>query len=247
MTLIFTAGLAIAMVGTAFLSGIFGMAGGMILIGVLLALLPVPAAMTLHAVTQMASNGWRALLWRKHISWRAAGIYGLGSAIAVVAWSMVLYVPAKPIAFLMLGLTPLAVRLVPLKWRPDPESILSGAYYSCGCMTLMLLTGVSGPLLDMCFIGGRFDRRQIVATKAACQVAGHGLKFVYFGALIHQAAELDPVLAFVAVAASMLGTSLARRVLESMSDRQFRLWTNRLITAVAGFYLARGGYLLLLG
>ena len=51
------------MVATAFLSGMFGMAGGLILIGVLLALMPVPEAMALHAVTQMASNGWRALLW----------------------------------------------------------------------------------------------------------------------------------------------------------------------------------------
>ena len=33
------------MVATSFLSGIFGMAGGMILIGVLLALLPLPQAM----------------------------------------------------------------------------------------------------------------------------------------------------------------------------------------------------------
>ena len=38
------AALAGTMVATAFLSGIFGMAGGMILIGVLLALLPVPQA-----------------------------------------------------------------------------------------------------------------------------------------------------------------------------------------------------------
>ena len=38
-------------------------------------------------------------------------------------------------------------------------------------MTLMLLTGVSGPLIDTFFLGGKFDRREIVATKAACQVA----------------------------------------------------------------------------
>ena len=55
------------MVATAFLSGIFGMAGGLILMGVLLALMPVPAAMMLHGVTQLASNGWRAFLWRDHI------------------------------------------------------------------------------------------------------------------------------------------------------------------------------------
>ncbi len=52
------------MVATAFLSGLFGMAGGMILIGVLLTMMPLPTAMVLHAITQMASNGWRAFLWR---------------------------------------------------------------------------------------------------------------------------------------------------------------------------------------
>ncbi len=66
-------GLAALMTATAFLSGIFGMAGGLVLIGVLLAIMPVPTAMALHAVTQMASNGWRALLWRRHIVWRQLG------------------------------------------------------------------------------------------------------------------------------------------------------------------------------
>ena len=60
------------MILTAILSGVFGMAGGLILIGVLLVLMPLPQAMVLHAITQMASNGWRAVLWRQHIEWRIA-------------------------------------------------------------------------------------------------------------------------------------------------------------------------------
>ena len=67
MTPLMIAALGVLMVGTAFLSGLFGMAGGMILIGVLLMLMPLPTAMVLHAITQMASNGWRAFLWREHI------------------------------------------------------------------------------------------------------------------------------------------------------------------------------------
>ena len=57
-TLIFIC-IAVVVLITSFISGILGMAGGMILMGVLLALLPLPAAMVLHAVTQMASNAWR--------------------------------------------------------------------------------------------------------------------------------------------------------------------------------------------
>jgi hypothetical protein len=64
-------------------------------------------------------------------------------------------------------------------------------------MGLMLMTGVSGPLMDTFFLGGNFDRREIVATKATCQVASHLTKLVYFGGIIDQAATLDPVLAAV--------------------------------------------------
>src|SRR5213075_1784518 len=75
MTPLVIAALGLLMVATAFLSGLFGMAGGMILIGVLLALMPLPTAMVLHAITQMASNGWRAFLWRAHIRWRPVFVY----------------------------------------------------------------------------------------------------------------------------------------------------------------------------
>src|SRR6185312_1316777 len=97
-------GLAALMTATAFLSGIFGMAGGLILIGVLLAFMPVPTAMALHAVTQMASNGWRALLWRRHIVWHQLGFYGLGCVAAVAIWSFVFFIPDKAVALLFLGI-----------------------------------------------------------------------------------------------------------------------------------------------
>ena len=46
---------------TALLSGVFGMAGGLVLMGVLALILPVQAAFVTHGVLQLAANGWRAL------------------------------------------------------------------------------------------------------------------------------------------------------------------------------------------
>ena len=92
------AALGLLMVATAFLSGLFGMAGGLILIGVLLTILPLPSAMVLHAITQMASNGWRAFLWREHIRWRPVSVYLIGCALALAVWSIARYVPDKPIS-----------------------------------------------------------------------------------------------------------------------------------------------------
>ena len=243
MTPLMIAMLGLLMVATSFLSGIFGMAGGLILIGVLLALMPLPAAMVLHAITQMASNGWRAVLWRAHIRWRPVLVYVLGCAIALSIWSLIRYVPDKPVALLLLGVTPFMARMTPPGLKPNPDSIWQGAFYGTICMGLMLMTGVSGPLLDTYFLGGDFQRREIIATKAACQVASHFTKLIYFGGIIDQAATLDPRLAAVAVAASMLGTTLSRRVLEAMSDQQFRRWANRLITTVASYYILYAGWL----
>src|SRR5947209_3290191 len=244
MSLILTAVVCLTMVGTAFLSGIFGMAGGLILMGVLLVIMPVPDAMMLHGVTQMASNGWRGLLWIKHVRWSAMAAYLAGCAVALAAWSLWRYVPSKAVALLMLGGAPFLVRLVPAQLKPNPDSIVQGTLYGVICMTLLLLTGVAGPLLDSFFLGGKLGRREIIATKAACQIFGHAAKLLYFGAVIDQAANLDPVVAGLAIAASMLGTTLAARVLERMSDAQFRRWSNRIITAVSGYFVVYGCYVL---
>jgi uncharacterized membrane protein YfcA len=238
--------LCIAMVGTSFLSGIFGMAGGMILVGILLVLLPVPEAMMLHGVTQMASNGWRGLLWWKHVRWGAAGAYILGCMLALVAWSFTRYVPSLPVALLLLGVTPFVVRLLPKSYSPDPSNLKQGTLYGTICMTLILLTGVSGPLVDSFFLGGKLDRREIVATKAICQIFGHAAKLVYFGALIDQTASVDPVVAVLAIVSSMVGTTLAKRVLEAMSDQQYRRWANAIIVTIAGYYVLHGSYLLVI-
>src|SRR5215510_12650730 len=110
MTLLMTLALCLLMVATSLLSGIFGMVGGMILIGVLLVLLPIQTAMVLHAVTQMASNGWRALLWYRHVRWGPVGAYILGCIVALGGWSLFRYVPSTPVALIFLGVTPFLVK-----------------------------------------------------------------------------------------------------------------------------------------
>ena len=237
-------GLLATMVATSFLSGIFGMAGGMILMGILLALLTVPEAMALHAVAQMASNGWRGILWIGHVRWRAVLAYLVGCALALAVWTVVRYVPSKPVALLALGITPFLVRVLPASLKPDPENFVHGAFYGSACMTLILLTGVAGPLVDSYFLSGTLNRKQIIATKAICQIFGHSAKLVYFGALVEQAASVDLWLAAMVVVASMIGTTLAKPVLDRLSDAQYRTWAARIIAAIACAYIAQGGYLM---
>jgi uncharacterized membrane protein YfcA len=181
------------------------------------------------------------------VRWSSAGAYILGCAIALLLWSLTRYVPSKPVALLLLGLTPFMVRLAPQNYQPNPESLKQGALYGTACMMLILLTGVAGPLVDSFFLGGKLDRREIVATKAVCQIFGHAAKLVYFGTIIDQAASLDPVVAVLAVFFSMVGTTLASKVLEAMNDQQFRSWANRIITCIAAYFVAHGIFLVIYG
>lgn len=240
MSALLAASLSLLMIFTALLSGVFGMAGGLILIGVLLFIMPLPQAMVLHAVTQMASNGWRAILWWRHIEWKIAVASVAGSVAAVALWSIWLYVPDKAVALLLLGISPFIVRAIPASVLPKtlgPGQMLVG---SAICMMLMLIAGVTGPLLDTLFLRSSLQRKQIIATKAACQLFSHSLKLVYFGALIDQAGSVEPWFLAIAVASSMIGTSLGKLLLERLSDTQFRLWSNRIITTIATYYVGYG-------
>ncbi len=244
MTTLMALGLSVLMIGTAFLSGIFGMAGGLILIGVLLVVFPLPTAMVLHAITQMASNGWRASLWWPHIVWKTIAFNVAGSLVSVGLWSIWLYVPDKAMALLMLGLSPFVVRAIPDKLMPRAFGPAQVAATGFVAMMLMLTTGVTGPLLDTMFLRSALERRQIIATKAACQVFSHGFKHVYFGVLIDQVGQVEPWFFGVAIASSIVGTSLGKFLLERLSDKQFRLWSNRLITVLASYYVGYGLVLL---
>ena len=151
--------------------------------------------------------------------------------------------PDRAVALLLLGISPFIVRAIPDSVLPrhlGPGQMLGG---SAICMMLMLVAGVTGPLLDTLFLRTTLERKQIIATKAACQLFSHSLKLVYFGALIDQAGSVEPWFLAIAVASSMIGTSLGKLLLEKLSDKQFRTWSNRIITTIATYYV---GYSLVL-
>jgi uncharacterized membrane protein YfcA len=244
--------LAVAALGTSFLSGIFGMIGGLILMGVLLLFLPVPAAMTLHAITQMTANGWRAIVWHRHIMWRILPSYLLGSAIVfgLLAWAQ--FSPPKAWVYLCLGIMPFAARVVPRAHAPDIRRKGAPALVGACVMALHVLAGVSGAVLDMFFLARDLDRRLVVSTKAMTQSMGHAIKFAYFTFVAVAPLESEPAAVSraldvplwvygMAAGLAICGTTLAKPVLHRFSNEAFQLWSRRLVLAVGGVYLVQGG------
>src|SRR5471030_1973959 len=106
---------------SSFISGVFGMAGGMVLLGVLLVYFDVATGIVLFSIIQLAANGWRALHWRRFVLWGIFWRYVLGALLAFLAMSYVAFVPDKALVYLLLGLMPFSVALLPDKHRPNIE------------------------------------------------------------------------------------------------------------------------------
>jgi uncharacterized membrane protein YfcA len=235
--------IAATIVGTSFISGIFGMAGGMILLGVLLVFFDVVAGMVLFSTIQLAANGWRAILWRRYARWRIFWLYVVGAFLVFLAMRAVAFVPDKAMVYLALGVLPFLIELVPAVARPNIE--WRGVPFVTGVLTTLvqLIAGVGGQFLDIFFQKSMLDRKTTVATKAVTQTFAHLLRLIYFGSLAG-AADVVPLWAHApAIALAIIGTSLAPYVLERLTDVGFRQWTRWIILAISVVYLVRGLWL----
>jgi hypothetical protein len=186
------------------------------------------------------------------VNWRVFRGYALGAFAALAAFVAAQFVVGKPAAYILLGLTPFVSFVLPKRLALNVDH--RGHPLFCGvvCTGLQLLAGVSGPLLDVFFVRSSLDRRGVVATKAMSQTLGHLIKIFYFGGISigvlmanggvrnRVAAELTTPLIIACVLLAFTGTTLSRRVLDKMSDANFRAWTQWTVMTMGVIYLASG-------
>src|SRR5258708_14712645 len=137
MTLSALALIGATIVFSSFLSGVFGMAGGMVLLGVLLTYFDVAAGMIFFSIIQLFANGWRVVQWRRYVLWPIFGWYVLGTVIAFGCMWMIAFVPDKAMVYLSLGVMPFVVEALPASLRPNIE--WRGVPFFTGVLTPTLL------------------------------------------------------------------------------------------------------------
>jgi uncharacterized membrane protein YfcA len=227
---------------SSFISAVFGMAGGMILLGVLLIYFDVATAMVLFSIIQLATNGWRTVHYRKYVLWRVFWWYVAGGVLAFVFMRAMAFVPDKAMVYLLLGLIPFMVEVLPAKLRPNIE--WRGVPFFTGIFTTIIqfMAGVGGLFLDIFFQKSQLDRKTVNATKAVTQTFSHILRAAYFGSL-SGFGDLRVEHWAPAMVLAIVGTVFAPYVLDRMTDHGFRQWTRVIIFIVASVYLAKAGWL----
>ncbi|AJQ92509.1 sulfite exporter TauE/SafE family protein [Gynuella sunshinyii] len=233
---------------TSLLSGVLGMGGGMILMGVLAIIMPLSQAMIVHGLTQTVANLSRAWIHRREIHWSIFRWYLMGSQITLIGFFFFALTISKPWFFIALGSVALISQIIPKQLRIEVSKPRNALL--CGLLVTasQLLVGVAGSILDLFFIRSRLSRYQVLATKAITQAVGHISKLIFWSGIAIGHLQTDfiawwvlPVIIVLACAGSHYGA----KILARMNDGQFRRITSTVLAIIGISYLVKGSMMLL--
>ena len=215
---------ALAAVGflTAVLSGVAGLGGGTVLIGVFYALGLAPTvAVPLHATVQFTSNLTRTLAFMRHVEWRAAGWFLLTAApTPFLVAPFVAAANVNVILLLLAGL--ILVSLVPSKEGGEPLKLVP-AVLLAGFLngTLGMLVSATGLFVGRLFLRPEWSKETVIATLAMTQTLGHLLRILGYASVgFAVTAQLD-VLAPLLLA-TVVGTFAGRKLHDFLDETRFR-------------------------
>ena len=232
--------LLVSVLVTSILSGVLGMAGGMILMAILVSTVSVATAMMIHGVVQATSNGSRAWFLRSHVQWQILPAYLIGSGVALAGFMAFALVPDPGVVLILVGVFPWLARIVPnLKGLDINRPSTS---FACGITvtSAQLIAGASGPLLDVFYLNSALSRHQIVASKALTQTLGHLIKLGYYGVFIGVVENMATWFYFAAMATAVLGARIGTRLLDKLEDDTFRRVSGWVILTIAGICVVSG-------
>lgn len=216
---------------TSCLAGVMGLGGGMLLIAAMPGLVPAPAIIPLHAVTQLASNlsravfGWRDIEPSIIPPFLAGAVIGawVGGAVYVIV--DVSWLPA------VIGVLILLLTWVPLPTVPGAGQwslAVLGAYQT----GLGMLAGATGPLGAAVLLRRNTRRDWLVVNSAVYMSLNHAVRIVAFALAGFSFGGWWPLLGGMA-AAGIAGSWLGTRLRRFVPQANFQRWFKWLVTLLA--------------
>jgi uncharacterized membrane protein YfcA len=225
-------------VATGALSAVVGMAGGITLLALMLLFMDPLVAIPVHGVVQLVSNLSRTVAQRRHVRWGLLARFGaplLPMAFAGIALSRSVPRAAGELA--------IGVFVLIATWRPawirfggagaaalDPGRRMLAAGSVVGLFSTTI--GATGPIAAPFFLQLGLDRKGLIGTQAASQTLQHLAKIAVFGAVGF--AFRDWALPLAALSATAVaGTWLGTRLLDRVSEADFRALYTGVLTVIA--------------
>lgn len=224
--------LAVAALLTSIVSGILGMAGGIMLLATMLCFMSHAEAVPIHAAVQIPSNGTRALAFISSVDRRALSLFVVGVIPGGVVGAAVLWAigPAKesePWLKMLIGAYILFATFVLRKRKggeKKPERSLARNFITVGFFagSAALTVGAVGPLIAPTFARLDFVKERLIATKATCQLCTHVMKIPAFLLLRDLDVTRLGVTAVIMMLVVIPGTLIGKRILKFVPEAGFR-------------------------
>jgi uncharacterized membrane protein YfcA len=222
------AGLTAVSFATSLVSAALGLGGGVLLLGVMAAVMPAAAIIPVHAVVQLGSNLGRAVLMAGHVDRAALPAFAAGSALGALAGGAVAVdLPAEAVR-LGVGLFILWTLVA------KPPAFFRRAAFPAGVASsfLSMFFGATGPF-TMAYVRTRdLGRMGTVATHAGFMTLQHTLKIAAFGLFGFAFAPWAALVAAMVVA-GLAGTWAGGKVLKRLPERAFRIALQGLLALIA--------------
>lgn len=221
--------IAISFLTSAFTAA-FGIGGGMAMLGALAGTVPPNVIIAVHGLVQVGSNVGRTFVQRAHAVWPLVARFTLGSLVGVAfgAW-LVVELPER----VLMGL--LGAFVLAMTWIPKPRIpglASSGLLIGGGLSTFVtMFVGATGPFVQALLLPLGLEKRQLIATHAACTTVQHLLKVFAFTALGFAFGDWLALIAAMIVS-GFAGTMAGTKLLEALPERWFKATIQALLTIV---------------
>lgn len=213
---------------TSFITVVFGIGGGTVMLVALTAALPAHQVIVVHGLVQLGSNFFRASLFTGTINWKPLRIFFVFSIIGVVLGGMISL--QMPVDWIKLGVA--IFILFSLVIKVGEISPRAWAFWGGISSFLTMFVGATGPLIAALVQSTENRKDYIIGTQAAMLVIQHGLKV----ALLLVAAPyvgIDYQLVLYVVAAGIGGTMIGKRVGKRIADDKFKMIFKGILAVLA--------------
>ncbi len=225
------AGLCVAALLTNFIAAVSGTAGGLILLAIMAFVFPPALLIPVHTIVQLGGSlSIVASRWR-YLMRGVVGPFTLGCVVGAALGGRIFISLPQSTLQIILGVSILILAWVPRLARFGPER---GRFVFVGFIVTFLGVFISatGTLLATFTAAVAPDRRNHIATVSGLMCIVHVAKLVAFGVLGFGFGSYAPLMAAM-IAASVIGTWLARMVLDRIPERLFRIAFQTILTALA--------------
>lgn len=216
---------------TSAFAAVFGMGGGVPLITLMPGVIPVLAIIPVHAMTQLASNGSRALFGWRHIDRSLILPFVIGGLVGAGAGALLIEAINLDWLPLLIGVVILIITWLPLQSARGDGRVAMAVlgFYQTG---VGMLVGATGPLGAALLARRNHQRDWLVVNTAVYMALNHLLKvlaFVVLGFSFVAYAQLIAGMMLAVVAGSWVGT----RLRQYLPQGNFQFWFKLLVSMLA--------------